>query len=173
MNILKHQFLNCLHRLKLAIEDGFLIPGGGIAEAVCVSKLRHKLHELNCDLGQTDLNSPHRLKTSFAMATSWMGDPSLLVCWKPLVYEVCADGLMQYIARVFINCSCSGAVGQYAAMTAAEELVKKVEGGDREEGMGTVDHPKVLDVAKSKVAAWRRAVSLLRLIFLSQRVQMH
>ena len=173
VNILKQNFLNCLHRLKLAFEDGYLIPGGGLTEADCVSKLREKLSQLNSELSRTDLNSPDQrtaVTTSFAMATSWMSDWSLLACWRPHVYEVCIDGLMQYIARVLINCSCSG--DTYVAMATAEEFVKKVLGRG-EKSVWTVCNPKLLDVAKSKMAAWRRAVELLRLVFLSTRVQIH
>ena len=139
-----------------------------MSEAVCVSKLRHKLHEMGQGLTKTDLasqavdeheDSPNNM--SFAMATSWMSDSSLLACWRPLVYEVCIEGLLLYIARVLINCSCSGS--QYVTMAAAEELVKKVE----ERGGLSARDPKVLDVARSKMMAWRRALELLRLTFLS------
>ena len=173
VNVLKHHFQNCLHRLKLALMDGFLIPGGGLTETVCVSNLRRRLHKLNADLAKRDSNPSDQgeppVKTSFALTMSWMGDPSLLACWRPLVYEACADGLVQYISRVLMNTSCFDS--QYVAIVTAEDLLKKVEGGERE---GVADSrvrdPEVLDVATSKMAAWRRAVELLRLVFLSRRV---
>ena len=171
MNILKQQFQNCIHRLKLALEDGFLLPGGGLTEAVCVSELRRRLHKLYNDLAKRDSSDQEPpIKTSFALSLSWMGDPSLLACWRPHVYEACADGLVQYILRVLMNTSCFD--NQYVAMVTAEELVKKVvEGGEREGVAGSmVRDPEVLDIMTSKMAAWRRAIELLRLVFLSRRV---
>lgn len=175
VKLIEHQFLNCLNRLKLAVggEGGSLVPGGGTTEAVCVSKLRQKLLQLNYELSETDSSSPdqkaRRVNTlSFAMATSWMSDYSLLVCWRPHVYEVCASGFMEYIARVLINSSCSAS--SYVAMASAEEFVTKAEMAG-EKGFGSLHDLRVLDVAKSKLAAWRRAVDLLRLVFLSVNVQ--
>lgn len=173
VNMLKHQFQNCLHRLKLALKDGFLIPGAGLTEAVCVSKLRCRLHKLNDDLAKGDSNPSDQerpVKTSFPLAMSWMGDPSLLAHWRPHVYEACADGLVLYISRVLMNTSCFDK--QYVAMVTAEDLVKKVVGGGEREGVAgsMVRDPEVLDVMTSKISAWRRAMELLRLVFLSRRV---
>ena len=173
VNVLKHQFKNCLHRLRLALSDGLLIPGAGLTEAVCVSELRRRLHKLNDDLAKRDSNRADQeppVRTSFALSMSWMGEPSLLACWRPHVYEACADGLVQYVSRVFMNTSWFD--NQYVAMVTAEDLVKKVaEGGEREGVAGSmVRDPEVLDVMTSKMAAWRRAIELLRLVFLSRRV---
>ena len=172
VNILEDHFQNCLHKLKLAIEDGYLLPGGGRTEALCIAKLQQKLSELNTELSNTDLlnNSPSHSKTStdvsFTMATSWMGDRTLLACWRPLVYEVCIQGLLEYIARVIMNSNCS-ALGHYGAMVEAGELVKKIERDVVV--MKSCSEFEVLDVAKSKVACWRRALELLRFLFLSTR----
>lgn len=155
----------------LAVEDGYLLPGGGRIEALCVTKLRQKLSKLNTELSNTDLhnvNSPNHSKTStdvsFAMATSWMGDRTLLSYWRPHVYEACIEGLLEYIAQVIMNGSCF-ADGHYGAMAKAEELVKKTE----RDVVVQDGEFEVLDVAKSKMAAWRRALDLLRLLFLSTR----
>ena len=172
-NVLEHQFQNCLHKLKLVSEDGYIIPGGGRTEALCVAKLRQQLSELNTELSNTDLlniSSPNGSKTStdvsFAMATSWMGDRTHLAYWRPHIYEVCIQGLLEYTARVIMNSSCSELNwDHYRAMAKAEELVKKIE---RDEMVQSREF-EVLDVAKSKMAAWRRALGLLRLLFLSTR----
>lgn len=172
-NMLEHQFQNCLHKLELITEDGYVIPGGGRTEALCVAKLRQKLSKLNTELSNTDLlnvNSWNCSKTStdvsFAMATSWMGDRTRLACWRPHIYEACIQGLLEYTARVIMNSSCSELnEGHYRAMAKAEELVRKVE---RDVLVQSCEF-KVLDVAKSKMAAWRRALGLLRLLFLSTR----
>ena len=170
VNVLEHQFQNCLHKLKLVIEDGFLTPGGGRTEALCVARLRQKLSELNTELSDTDLlNSPNHSNTPtgvpFAMATSWTGDRTLLACWRPHVYEVCIEGLLEYIARVLINRSWSE--NHCGAMDEAEKLVREVEAATVQRS----DEIEVLDAAKSKMAAWRRALELLQLVFLSTRVQ--
>lgn len=173
VKLLQHQFQNCLHRLKLALKDGFLVPGGGLTEAVCVCELRYRIHKLNSALGKRDSNPSDKepsMKTSFGLAMSWMGDPSLLAHWRPHIYEACADGLLLYISRVLMNTSCFE--NQYVAMVTAEDLMKKVGGGEREGVVGSmVCDPEVLDVVSSKMAAWRRALELLRLVFLSRRVQ--
>ena len=178
VRVLEHQFQNCLHKLKLATEedDGslLLLPGGGRAEALCVTKLRQKISEINTELSDTDLfdtNSQDCSKVStdvsFAMATSWMGNRTHLAYWKPHVYEVCIQGLLEYMARVIMNSSCSAELngGHYGAMAKAEELVKEMKRYERAQGCDEC----VLDVAKSKVGAWRRALALLRLLFLSTR----
>ena len=174
LNILEHQFQNCLHKLKLAFEEGFVIPGGGITEAACVAKLRQKHSQLNSELSMDSMSSNQRTpKTvSFAMATAWMSERSLLASWRPHMYDACIQGLLKYIARVERNCSSSE--DHYGAMAAAEELVKKVVvGGGGRAGAWQDDKPTVLDIAGSKTAAWRRAIELLRLVFLSTRVRMH
>ena len=181
VRVLEHQFQNCLHKLKLATEedDGslLLLPGGGRAEALCVTKLRQKISEINTELSNTDLfdtNSQDYSKistdVSFAMATSWMGNRTHLAYWRPHVYEVCIQGLLEYTARVIMNSSCSAELdgGRYGAMAKAEELVKKMKRDEKVQGCDEFD---VLDVAKSKVGAWRRALTLLRLLFLSTRTR--
>ena len=180
VRVLEHQFQNCLHKLKLATEEGdgslsLLLPGGGRAEALCVTKLRQKISEINTELSNTDLfdtNSQNCSKVStdvsFAMATSWMR--THLDYWRPHVYEVCIQGLLEYTARVIINSSCSAELngGHYGTMAKAEELVKEMKRDERVQGCDEFD---VLDVAKSKVGAWRRALALLRLLFLSTRTR--
>ena len=173
-SVLEHQFQNCLHKLKLVTEDGFLLPGAGKTEAMCVAKLRQKITELNTKLSNMDLLSLNPQKcnkistdVSFAMATSWMGDRTRLAYWKPHVYEVCLQGLLEYTARVMTNSSCSVELdeGHYGAMAKAEELVKKME----RDVLTQSSEFEVVDVAKSKMGAWRRALGLLRLLFLSTR----
>lgn len=181
VRVLEHQFQNCLHKLKLATEgdDGslLLLPGGGRAEALCVAKLRQKISEINSDLSNTDIFDTNSLgcskvstDVSFAMATSWMGNRTHLPYWAPHIYEVCIQGLLEYMARVIMNSSCSTELdgGHYRAMAKAEELVKKMERDEMAQGCDEFD---VLDVAKSKVGAWRRALVLLRLLFLSTRTR--
>ena len=180
VRVLEHQFQNCLHKLKLATEgdDGslLLLPGGGRAEALCVAKLRQKISEINTELSNTDLFDMDCSKistdVSFAMATSWMGNGTHLAYWKPQVYEICIQGLLEYMARVIMNSSCSAELdgGHYRAMAKAEELVKKMERDEMAQGCDEFD---VLNVAKSKVGAWRRALVLLRLLFLSTRTRTH
>ena len=183
VSVLEHQFQNCLHKLKLVTEDGsLLLAGGGRTEAMCVAKLRQKLAELNTELSNTDLlndNSENyteiSTEVSFAMATSWMGDRTRLTYWRPHVYEVCIQGLLEYISRVIMNSRCTDhevdgghyGVGHYGAMAKAEELVRNIE---RDVLLAQSGEMEVLDVAKSKVGAWRRAVGLLRLLFLSTRI---
>ena len=184
VSVLEHQLQNCLHKLKLVTEDGsLLLAGGGRTEAMCVAKLRRKLAELNTELSNTDLlndNSENYTKAStdvsFAMATSWMRDRTSLTYWRPHVYEVCIQGLLEYISRVIMNSRCTDrevdggrcGVGHYGAMAKAEEMVRNIERDDVL--LVQSSQLEVLDVAKSKVGAWRRAVGLLRLFFLSTRI---
>lgn len=173
VNLLRHQFQNCLHKIKLVVEDGFLLPGGGKTEALCIANLRQELSKFNTELSNADLQSSQShgnlsADVSVAMATSWMGDKALMSYWRRHVYEICIEGLLEYIARVMVNSgSClerdlSGA----RTMALAEELVRSVE---RDVTVQSVEL-EVLEVAKSKMAAWRRALELLRLLFLSTKV---
>ena len=40
LGCLEHQLLNCLARLAAALEEGCVLPGGGVAEATCVDQLQ-------------------------------------------------------------------------------------------------------------------------------------
>ena len=95
--------------------------------------------------------------------TSWLSDLSLLKHWRPTVYRVFADGLFQYTANTVTN-SNPGVTG-YIATVEADKMVQE----SRVERVCIED--KVMDDGLSKKAAWRRSLELLKMAFLSVKVE--
>ena len=158
VELIVHQFKNALHRLNCAITDSYLLPGGGAFEAACVRILRQKADELEkSGSSANDLNMP------YPMITSWLSGVSLLRHWRPNVYRVFADGFLQYTANVIANCS--PGLNRYMAMVEADKMVQE----------SSIDRvcmeSKVMDEGRSKIAAWRRSLEIMKMAFVSLKVE--
>ena len=143
VDLLSQQFSNCLRRVKCALSDGGVLPGGGLFEAACVRRLRENVTNENPPCTDDDC---------------WIFDKNLLDFWRRGVYAVLAEGFMLYIVSVLRNIDSS--LDVYSGRCEAEQMV-----------CGRCDCVDVWDDAQSKKGAWSRALSLLATVCSTERTR--
>ena len=166
---LRHQFINCYHRLKwatkglnkaqatkgLRVKTSQLLHGGGWSEAACIRMLE--------GMSEREKGRDDHLNLPLYFTSGWTGNGTLpedeVEQWRVCVYSAFASGLRSHLTRCLLNTR--PGLGEFDARSIVEEMV--VGGADSKEC-------EVLDVAESKWSAWLRAIQLLETIFFSRRV---
>ena len=167
VDTLRCQFNNCLQRLKHTLNDTHILPGAGRAEAQCIHSIKHAMEQWRVD------SSSHSQLSSLPAAIfrgSWMGDGGLVCEWRDAVCGAFVNGLKRYMVQVELNCR--PGVGYFVAMTTVQSKIETCnEERWREEMLSW--KLNVFDVKRSKRESWKRAVQLLRMVFLSTKMDIH
>uniref|UniRef100_A0AAY4CSD6 BBS12 protein n=1 Tax=Denticeps clupeoides TaxID=299321 RepID=A0AAY4CSD6_9TELE len=153
LQALEDRFWGCAHRLHHALEDGKLLPGGGVVELQCVRQLRERMK------GPAEQTKCGRPKGPYVA----------------IVLQGMINGLMDYVSTVMCN---SGLFSSKADAWAAinnqlkETDVTSVGAGvagldlsdqvERESAAGETG--RAFDNTSVKVEAWRRALDLVFLV---------
>ena len=162
MDNLRHQFINCFHRLDLAIErkndtltEYQLLPGSGKTEAMCINMLEK----------DSDKRTFQDKKLPLYFTHSWMNEPALLLetRWRAAVHQAYANGLRKYVTRIIMNSSPGW--GQFEAMCKVEDMIER---GISTFSLSGVD---IIDVAVCKMEGWQRAIQLLETTFSSKTIR--
>ena len=183
LDTLRHQFTNCYHRLHWAMKGlgagdrstsiitnshdvgatFHLVKGEGWTEAACIRMLER------ADLSESEETTDLPIYFS----SSWMSNSDLLqdTLWKQSVYQAFSNGLRRYLTRCVLNSEPD--LGTFKVMSKVEEMVQSAGGCEVVGAKVTGEGAKVMDVAESKLQAWKGAVQLLETVFLSTNIKLN
>ena len=182
---LRHQLANCSHRLHWAatppggIRGGGrgdhahrLLPGGGQTEAAVISMLERAAISSDAEETFRSSNAP------LYLSRSWMGSKYVLDegKFRAPIYQAFANGLRKYVTRSLMNAM--PGLGQYEARSRVEAMIQTGGTKNNDTGLESIEEnqlkqekkTEVMDVATSKIEAWKKAIRLLETIFLIRKV---
>ncbi|XP_028824563.1 Bardet-Biedl syndrome 12 protein homolog [Denticeps clupeoides] len=153
LQALEDRFWGCAHRLHHALEDGKLLPGGGVVELQCVRQLRERMK------GPAEQTKCGRPKGPYVA----------------IVLQGMINGLMDYVSTVMCN---SGLFSSKAdAWAAINNQLKETDVTSVGAGVAGLDLSdqaecesaagetgRAYDNTSVKVEAWRRALDLVFLV---------
>ncbi|XP_033016417.1 Bardet-Biedl syndrome 12 protein isoform X2 [Lacerta agilis] len=168
MQAIEDQFWTCAHRVRHALLDQAVFPGGGTVELLCLSYLEN-LEKAAKNSREEGLHAGH----------SWLAETSKQ--YKALVLNALSRGWHQYICTVMCNTADSASeleastfIQQHLRKAALsglpstyllDEFKKGKMGTASPEHGGTFEKPlEVYDNITAKMEAWRRALDLVLLV---------
>ncbi|XP_034546855.1 Bardet-Biedl syndrome 12 protein homolog, partial [Notolabrus celidotus] len=164
LQALEDQFWACAYRLHHALKDKTLLPGAGVAEMLCIHRLKK----------QAERDATQQTKAGAA------ANP-----YRSVIVHLMADGLIDYISTVMVN---TGKFSKPQARTAVSQQLQDCNDNqdiassfsqlflEGEEEDGVVSSPvraadapsaKVYDNLSVKQEAWRKALDLVFLVLQS------